>query len=72
MNTCGKCKHFARYVQEENGQCWFNPPTVFASGVQMRPNVKTTLRACGRFVELPAEEPQAVREKQANQIRGRK
>ena len=61
--TCGLCQHFMRYVQEDNGQCYLNPPTIFATGASLRPNVKVTTRACGGFAPLPEGVPAEVKVK---------
>jgi hypothetical protein len=61
--TCSQCKHFLRYKLEENGQCYRNPPTVFANGTRLRPPVKTTDYACGEFGALPVGEPPAEKGK---------
>ena len=63
MNTCGQCKHFVRFAQEDNGLCFFLPPVIFSSGSKARPPVKTGERACAQVALLAEGELAAVKEK---------
>jgi hypothetical protein len=64
MNTCVTCQNYVQLGEgESRGTCYLNPPTVFANGCSLRPEVKGTGRACNHHVPLPAGQPTQVNTK---------
>lgn len=61
--TCGNCTHYLKNPGERRGECYLNPPTIYASGVQYRPKVFDTTAPCGYHNQIQEGTTVAVREK---------
>jgi hypothetical protein len=62
LPTCESCEHFRLFFGEKRGECYGNPPAVFASGSHTSgetpaPKVKANRPACWAHKALPEGTP---------------